>query len=50
MKFEILGPIRAIVIIARGPGVKVLSYLRKAYGHGRWRKLKGVATVRLGKV
>ena len=47
MKFEILGPIRAIVIIARGPGVKVLSYLRKAYGHGRWRKLKGVATVRL---
>jgi hypothetical protein len=24
-----------------------LTYLRKAYGRGRWRKLKGKATVRL---
>ena len=47
MKFEILGPIRGIEIIARGPGVRVRSYLRKAYGRGRWRKLKGFATVRL---
>lgn len=46
MKFEILGPIRAVETIARGPGVKVLSYLRKAYGRGRWRKLKGIATAR----
>jgi hypothetical protein len=45
--FEVLSPIRAVEIIARGPGVKVLSYLRKAYGYGRWRKLKGIATVRL---
>ena len=47
MKFEILGPIRGIEIIAQGPGVRVGSYLRKAYGRGRWRKLKGVAAVRL---
>lgn len=47
MKFEIFGPIRAVETIARGPGLKVLSYLRKAYGRGRWRKLKGIATVRL---
>ncbi len=25
----------------------VRRYLRKAYGPGRWRKLKGIATVRL---
>jgi hypothetical protein len=47
MKFELVGPIRAVEIIARGPGVQVRSYLRKAYGRGRWRKLKGFATVRL---
>ena len=33
--------------LRRAPGVRVLSYLRKAYGRGRWRKLKGVASVRL---
>lgn len=47
MKFEVVGPIREIEIIARGLGVQVRSYLRKAYGRGRWRKLKGIATVRL---
>lgn len=46
MKFEVVGPIRAVETIARGPGVKVLSYLRKAYGRGRRRKLKGIVTVR----
>lgn len=47
MDFEVIGPIRRIEIIARGPGVRIRTYLRKAYGHGRWRKLKGIATVRL---
>jgi hypothetical protein len=47
VKFEILGPIRGTEIIARGSAVRVRSYLRKAYGRGRWRKLKGIATVRL---
>lgn len=47
MKFEVVGPIRGIEVIATGPGVRVRSYLRKAYGRGRWRKLKGFATVRL---
>ena len=47
MNFEVVGPIRSIEVIARGPGVQVRSYLRKAYGRGRWRKLKGIATVRL---
>jgi hypothetical protein len=47
MKFEIVGPIRAVEAIAKGPGVRVRSHLRRAYGRGRWRKLKGIATVRL---
>jgi hypothetical protein len=47
MKFEVLGPIRRVEVISRGHGVRVRSLLRKAYGRGNWRKLKGVATVRL---
>lgn len=47
MKFEIVGSIDKIKIIAAGPGIRVRSLLRKAYGQGRWRKLKGIATVRL---
>ena len=47
MKFEIVGPITNLEVIAAGPGVRVRSFLRKAYGQGRWRKMKGTATVRL---
>jgi hypothetical protein len=47
MVFEIVGEITGVEIIAAGPGIRVLRYLRKAYGRGRWRKLKGTATVRL---
>lgn len=47
MKFEIIGDIGDIEIIAVGSGIRVLRYLRKTYGPGRWRKLKGVAKVRL---
>jgi hypothetical protein len=47
MKFEIVGPITNLEVIAAGPGVRVRSFLRKAYGRGRWRKMKGAATIRL---
>ena len=47
MKFEIVGAIEQVETIAAGPGVKLQSFLRKVHGRGRWRKLKGVATVRL---
>ena len=47
MKFEVIGSITDVEVIAAGPGIRVLSYLHKAYGRGRWRKLKGTATVRL---
>jgi hypothetical protein len=47
MKFQIIGDIREVAPIARGASVKIRAYLRKAYGRGMWRKLKGVATIRL---
>ena len=47
MRFDVVGPIEHVETIAVGRGVKVRAFLRKTYGPGRWRKLKGVATVRL---
>ena len=47
MKFEVVGHIANVEVIAAGPGIRVRSYLRKAYGRGRWRKMKGTGTVRL---
>jgi hypothetical protein len=47
MRFEIIGPVTGIETLASGSGIRVLRYLRKQYGPGRWRKLKGAATVRL---
>ena len=47
MNFEVIGEIAEIEIIAVGNKIRILSTLRKRYGKGRWRKLKGIATVRL---
>ncbi len=47
MDFELVGRISEIETIAAGRAIRVLRYLRKAYGRGRCRKMKGVATVRL---
>jgi hypothetical protein len=46
MDFEILGPIRDVKIIAIGRAIRELSRLRRVYGPGRWRKMKGRATIR----
>jgi len=46
-EFEIVGEIIAVDTIAIGSGVRDLRRLVKSYGDGRWRKLKGVAFVRL---
>ena len=48
MKFEILGDIRNVETIATGRGVHIRRHLDRTYGRGRWRKMKGTATVRLG--
>ena len=47
MKFEIVGKIERAETIASGRGVDIRTHLRKVYGGTRWRKRKGVATVRL---
>ena len=47
MHFEIVGEITDIKPVAIGARIQILPLLRKRYGKGRWRKLKGVATVRL---
>jgi hypothetical protein len=47
MNFEIIGEITDIEKIAVGSSIRILPVLRKRFGKGRWRKLKGVANVRL---
>ena len=47
MSFEIIGEIRDIETIASGNAIRDLKRLRKQYGRGRWRKLKGIAEIRL---
>ena len=47
MHFEIVGQITDIETITVGRSIRILSLLQKRYGKGRWRKLKGVANVRL---
>lgn len=47
MHFEIVGTISEIETIAVGRSIRILDLLKKRYGKGRWRKLKGTASVRL---
>jgi len=47
MPFEIVGDITQVETIATGRRIRDLTRLRRFYGRGRWRKLKGVALVRL---
>jgi len=47
MFFEIIGGITNIERIAVRRTIRDLERLRKSYGPGRWRKLKGIARVRL---
>ncbi len=42
---EPLGPISQRELIAVGQSIRELPRLRKLYGPGRWRELKGVAHV-----
>jgi hypothetical protein len=47
VSFEIVGEIREVETIAIGPSIREIGRLKRRYGRGRWRKLKGVAYVRL---
>jgi hypothetical protein len=45
--FEIVGPLREVETIASGRAIRERRRLQKFYGRGRWRKIRGVATIRL---
>lgn len=47
MSLEIVGEIISIEVIAVEGKIRRIKELRRRYGKGRWRKLKGVAFVRL---
>ena len=47
MYFEIIGEIENVEALAVGGNIRDIMRLRRQYGHGRWRKLKGIAKVRL---
>lgn len=47
MSFQIVSAIIDVQPIAVGSTIRDLARLRRVYGQGRWRKMKGIATIRL---
>jgi hypothetical protein len=47
MHFQIVGRVRKVEVIAVGGRIADIMRLERQFGPGRWRKLKGVAVVRL---
>jgi len=47
MSFDILGEISNVETMAAGKAIRDRRRLDRAYGKGRWRKMKGTALVRL---
>jgi hypothetical protein len=47
MEVDVVGEIAEVEVIAAGSSIRDIRRLRKQYGAGRWRKLKGVTLVRL---
>jgi hypothetical protein len=47
MNFKIVGSIRDIETIAVNTSIRELARLRRIYGEGRWRKMKGIALIQL---
>jgi hypothetical protein len=45
--FEVIGEITEKQTIVVGRGIRELRRLRRIYGSGRWRKMKGIARIRL---
>lgn len=46
MDFEVIGDLTDVETIAIGRNIRNLPRLRRLYGSGRWRKMKGVAQIR----
>jgi hypothetical protein len=47
MLFELVGEIEHVQVIAVGGRIRDIMRLQRQFGFGRWRKLKGIAWVRL---
>lgn len=47
MHFEVVGKIENVQTIAVGGRIRDIMRLRHQFGEGRWRKLKGIAHVRI---
>lgn len=47
MNFEIIDQVSETETIAVGKSIREIKRLAKIYGEGRWRKLKGIATIKL---
>ena len=47
MRFEIISEIVEVQSIATGREIRDLRRVQRLYGKGRWRKMKGAATIRL---
>ena len=45
MDFDLVGDIAVIETIAAGRGIRDLPRLRRLYGRGYWRKMKGSARI-----
>ena len=47
MDFELVNDLTEVETIATGRSIRELPRLRRLYGKGRWRKMKGVARIQL---
>jgi len=47
MHFEVIGKMEAVETIAVGGNIRDIVRLRRQFGAARWRKLKGIANIRL---
>ena len=47
MNYDIIDEITKIETIARGSGIREHNRLKKIYGPGNWKKMKGITRVRL---
>ena len=49
MDFEIVGEITNVEIIATGSSLRDRRRLERIHGKGRWRKMKGITRIRIGR-
>jgi len=47
MHFDIIGDVENVQVVAVGGRIHDVMRLRRQFGSARWRKLKGIAKVRL---